>query len=155
MTTSERFLVASKDLADALALTDAEAAAAAVRYHDLKHVGAYVLGTGEVVEAGRYDKEVELLNAQLKQYIADHEDEPLAVEGLPPLQLQRPQAEDCDVPALLEHEPDVFYAAVGARALKIDVKLARKVLNPDQQGRLAGFVHKLGGTPRLVWGRER
>lgn len=150
---------ASQALADELALTPAQVADMAVRYHELKNKTVrLVTSTGEKLSEGDWKKETDDLNTALRTYIEaqglDGRGRYMAitVEGIPDLELGPRNTEEVDTAALLEHGPALFFTLVERNAMKVDIKAAKVVLNPDQlSGFLSQWVRKLGATPSLAF----
>ena len=135
-------------------LTPKQAADLAVRYDLLKNGLVSVdPATGERFTPDELERETKAINEKLKAYI-EHTGEPISVEGLPDLKLQSRSEDTLDLSALQEHEPDIFYLLVSANQLKVNVKKAREVLNPEQVMRFNKAVIPGADATALVFDRK-
>lgn len=154
------FQQASAELAEATQLKPHEAANMAARYFELKNKTVrLVTTTGEKLTEGAWKKETDDLNAVLRGYIERYGQDnkgrymTVSVEGQPDLELTPRGKDEIDASALLEHEAEIFFLLVERLQVAIDVKGARKVLNPDQQSKFNAFVHSMKATPSLGFKR--
>lgn len=153
--TDPAFVAGTEELAEELRIRPQEAADALDRLYALERGMKIVTADGDVMEKAKHEAECKRLREYLMTYAAQHGLKSIEVEGRPALVVQEPQSDYVDSVALMHGETDVFYAIVEARAVKVDVKLAKQVLNPEQRMRFDAFVHPQPLTARLVWEKAR
>lgn len=152
--TDPAFVAGTAELAEELRIRPKEAADALDRLYALEKGMKIVTADGDVMEKSKHEAECKRLREYLMTYAEQHGLKSIEVEGRPALVVQEPNSDYVDPVALMHGETDVFYAVVEGRAVKVDVKAARKLLNPEQQMRFNKYVHPLPQTPRLVWERK-
>lgn len=126
-------------------LTTKEIMHLGARYAALKGAAYLVADTGEVLSAWEYEREVKTLRDALSAHIADNGS--FHMEGIGEFRLQERTSVSYDVPAIREHNPDLFNTLIDLDCLKVDTTKAKA-----HSERLTGLKNLAitGGTTALV-----
>lgn len=152
MTTEPTYINDQAELVDAMAPTHKDAAEWARLYFLRKNPKAVVLADGETVDPYHNERQAKRLNEALKTFIQAHDNEPIIVEGLPPLVLQQATTYQVDVRSLAEHDRATFERLLEHGCLRVD----NNALEALEKAGLVTGVPKmsLAGSVRLVFDKR-
>lgn len=152
---------APSDPFDPASISDAERADLVERLAELKSYKYLLTTTGEQMSPHEHDREHDTAAGILKAWILAQgpndrgQYDPIEIEGLPALELTIPMSDDVDAAALFAEDAELLFELLEHGCMKVDTKAAARVLNPDMAARLKRWIHRIGGTPRLAFRRER